>query len=386
MKQKFNQKEDNMKLKSLSKNLTVMITASLILLAGWQNAFALGTPANTSVSSTATVSYDVGGLGQPAVTSTGGSFLVDRRIMLTVAEVGASYTDVTPSAIEQALKFTVTNNTNDVVDFKLTYTQDTTGTADPFGGTDDFNTTNIKFYQDANGNGTFEVAADTLITFVDEVAMDGVKTIFVVSDIPVGQPNGDTSFGTLTATAAIGGGVGVEGAAYTESTGADDPALVQTVFGDAAGDADLARDGKHSDDDGYKIVSATISVTKTITVISDPFNGTSTPKAIPGATIEYCIQVSNAGSVAAAPVTIADPIPVNSTFIAGSIIAGGTLSGGVCTGGTAEDDDSVGADDVLGASENTGNFNSVTKKVTTIIFSLATGGATTTTRFRVTVD
>lgn len=42
----------------------------------------------------------------------------------------------------------------------------------------------------------------------------------------------------------------------------------------------------------------TLSVTKVSTILSDPVNNTSNPKAIPGALIEYLITVSNTGSVA----------------------------------------------------------------------------------------
>jgi len=362
----------------------VVIMVSIILLAGRHHAYATGTTANTPVSSIATINYDVGGLGQPSVPSTGGSFLVDRRILLTVAEVGTSYTSVTPSATLQALKFTVTNNTNDVVDFRLVYVQDTTSTPDPFGGTDDFDTTAVLFYQDANANGNFDgTTTDTLITFVDEVAADTFKTIFVVSNIPVGRLDAETSFGTLTAIAAVGGTGGSQGADHVQIGGAESPSVVETVFGDAAGDTDAVRDGKHSDDDGYKVVSATITVTKTITVKSDPFNGTTTPRAIPGATVEYCIQVSNTGSAAAANVVIADPIPVNSTYATSTLVAGGTVTAGACNAdGTPEDDDSIGADET---DPNGGNFNAGTNKITAIIPNLPLG-TTTTARFQVTVN
>ena len=72
--------------------------------------------------------------------------------------------------------------------------------------------------------------------------------------------------------------------------------------------------------------------TKTSTVMSDPVNGTTKPKAIPGAKVRYCIQVSNiAGNPTATSIVVTDPIsslPV--TFVAGSIYLGGTVTGGVC--------------------------------------------------------
>lgn len=59
--------------------------------------------------------------------------------------------------------------------------------------------------------------------------------------------------------------------------------------------------------------SATLSVTKTSSVISDPANGTTNPKAIPGALIEYLITVSNTGSVApdAGTVIVTDDGPAD---------------------------------------------------------------------------
>jgi len=43
-----------------------------------------------------------------------------------------------------------------------------------------------------------------------------------------------------------------------------------------------------------------LSVSKSSAVISDPFNGTTNPLAIPGAVVEYTITISNAASTATA--------------------------------------------------------------------------------------
>jgi len=355
------------------------VVIATLMLAAAQQAYAAGTAAGTSVSNTATVDYTVGGVNQPDVNSNAAAFLVDRRIIVTVAEVGGAYTDVAPGATNQALRFTVTNTTNDTVDYRLTFTQDATGTADPFGGTDDFDTSNVRFYQD-NGDGIFDSATDTLVTFLDDVTADQTRTVWVVTDIPAGQANNNTSSGTLTAISNTDG-TGGSANDYTQTAGAETPGVVDTVFGDTAGDTDAARDGRHSDDDAYRIVSATITVTKTSTVISDPFNGGTNPKAIPGAVIEYCVQVSNSGSASATNVAVNDPVPANTTFVAGSIFAGGTVTGGVCNAdGTAEDDNNAGADE---SDPNGGNFAAGT--VSTTVPSVGVG-ATTTTRFRVTIN
>jgi uncharacterized repeat protein (TIGR01451 family) len=340
------------------------------VLFGAHQAFALGTLADTDVSNSATVDYTVGTVAQPQETSNIVTFEVDRRILHTVAELGGTSTNVVAGALAQAVTFTVDNDTNDTVDFRLVYTQD---------GTDDFDATFVNFYLD-DGDNVFD-GGDAVITFLDNVAPDTTVTVHVVSDIPAGEADGNISSGTLTAIANSDGSGGAAND-YTES-GADTPGVVDTVLADAAGAAagDVARDGAHSAGDSYLVVTATISVTKTSTVISDPFNLLVNPKAIPGATIEYCIQVSNSGSAAASNVIVTDAIPANTTYVAGSIVAGGTVTGPVCNAdGVAEDDDAAGADET---DPNGGSFAAGT--VSTTVAGVG-AGTTTTTIYRVTID
>lgn len=92
----------------------------------------------------------------------------------------------------------------------------------------------------------------------------------------------------------------------------------------------------------------TLSVTKISSVISDPVNGTTDPKSIPGATIQYCILISNAGSATATSISATDTIPANLTYTAASMQSGANCG----SASTAEDDDNTGADenDPFGAS------------------------------------
>jgi len=92
----------------------------------------------------------------------------------------------------------------------------------------------------------------------------------------------------------------------------------------------------------------TLSVTKLSQVISDPINNTTNPKAIPGATMEYCILISNSGSANAESITATDVIPANVTYTAASMNSGSNCA----SASTAEDDDAAGADesDPFGAS------------------------------------
>ncbi len=109
-----------------------------------------------------------------------------------------------------------------------------------------------------------------------------------------------------------------------------------------------------------------LNVSKTSTAISDPLNGTTGPKQIPGAIVEYCILVSNAGTTTTTSVSANDALPATITYVAGSMKSGTSCAGAT----TAEDDNATGADesDPFGASI-TGTT------ITAITASLAPGAA-----------
>ncbi len=58
--------------------------------------------------------------------------------------------------------------------------------------------------------------------------------------------------------------------------------------------------------------SANITVAKSSAVVSDPINGAASPKRIPGAVIEYTVQVTNTGGAQATNVTITDDLSAES--------------------------------------------------------------------------
>lgn len=315
---------------------TVGAAALAVLVAN--PALANGTAAGTTITNTVTVNYQVGGVSQTA-TGASNSFAVDRKVSMTVAEVGGAATQVSPGATSQVTTFTVTNNSNATLDFALTVAQ-LSGGAGAHGGTDSFDVSNVKIYLD-DGNNVFD-AGDTEITYLDEVAPDTTRRVYVVADIPLSLTTGSVATVSLTATGREGGAAGSQGAALSETnTGSAnevDAMFVDTVFADAAGSDDALGDGAHSARDDYSVLAAALTVIKRSKVISDPVNGTSNPKAIPGATIEYCISVANApGSATASSVTISDPLPSTVTYDSTyGIFVDGTVTGGECdANGTA---------------------------------------------------
>lgn len=326
------------------------------------------TDAGTVVSNTATVNYDVGGVAQTAETADS-NFTVDRAVLLTVAKIADD--TVAPGEQDQPLEFTVTNDSNATLDFLLTVED---------GAGDDFDAGSYQFYLD-DGDGTFNSATDTLIpgNTIDDLAEEGVVTVFVVTDIPGTVTDGQTDDVILVATAYETDGTTI----VTEDTGTNGEDTVETVFGDTDGPgAEGDQDGAHSATGTYTVASATIAVTKSSFVLNDPFNGTSNPKAIPGATVIYCIQVANSGGTDASNVAITDAAPTNTTYVNESIRVANsavTCDAGAITAGAAVTDTDGDADG--GNSGPGGNDTGVFTTVT----SLPAGG-TTTTIFQVAID
>ena len=99
---------------------------------------------------------------------------------------------------------------------------------------------------------------------------------------------------------------------------------------------------------------ATLNTTKVSSITTDGISGAN-PKSIPGATVRYCITISNAGPGIATTINANDIIPTRLAYVAGSMLSGATCA----TAATAEDDNAVGADetDPIGASFASGTVN-----------------------------
>jgi len=289
-----------------------------------QHAIAAGTTAGTTISNSATLAYSVGGVAQPGITSAAATFLVDEKINVTV--VGGLTTNVVPGSTAQATAFTVTNNSNSALDFSLAVNAAIAG--------DQFDPTGCSVFVESGATAGYQVGAD-IATFVDELAADGTRTVYVVCSIPGAPVNADaaivgmiaTARGTFNAsgyvaTATTLGAVIVESGANTAS--------VDIVFADVAGTDDVARDAKHSARNSYVVASAALAVSKTAVLLCDPYNGVTNPKNIPGSITRWTITVSNTGATAATLTTITDTLAAALQFDA-NLITG--LTAATCVTG-----------------------------------------------------
>ncbi|WP_303905333.1 hypothetical protein [Thiohalomonas denitrificans] len=336
-------------------------TAGLILgltffIGGVQTVHAAGTESGITISNSATVDYQVGGVDQTQLTSNAAEFVVDNRVDLTVAN--PSGTSVVPNSTAQALTFTVTNTGNTEQGYSLSAANT---------GGDDFDMTNVAIYIEDGTTPGFQSAEDTQYSAganASDLAADTSTTVYVVADTPATALDGEAADIVLTATTLDAG----TSAITVETVGANNAGAVDVVFGDGAGAADAASDGIHSAIGTYTVTSAALTVSKSVAVTDDPFNGTTDPKAIPGATMRYTIDVQNGSTTTAADnVVLVDAPPANTSYEVGTI----TLNGAAKTDGAGDDE----------ADFNGTNANAVTVTIPTV----AAGGTATIT-FDVTID
>lgn len=282
---------------------------------GLQATFAAGTDAGDSIANRATVNYSVGGVAQTAIqssptgntTATGAdtTFTVDRRVFFTLTSIAPSATEsaaTIPGGQDVIRRFTLSNTSNAPLGFRF----------DNLASTGAFQAANLLVRVDSASQptsgyteGTYDSGVDGSTDSVVSLPEDHSITIFVLGDIPASAANGQTSNVDLRAVAieppAPNNFGGTAGNDIVATAGAN-TAGVDTVFGPGLS-------GGLSATNVYTIASAVLRVTKTVAVISDPINGVSAnAKAIPGAVLEYVIEIDNEGDAEAQAVGLTDPI------------------------------------------------------------------------------
>ncbi len=303
-----------------------------LIAAGWvlgasQQALAASTASGTSIDNTATLSFSVGGVTQTAVPSNTASFVVDTKLNLTVVKVDGTPVPVTPGQVSATplpnppayLSFTVTNTGNATQDFILSNINLPLGSNSPFSGNTEFAVSNCRTFVENGGAAGLQIGSDTEAIYLDNVAAETSRTVYLVCSTPLTATNGQDAAAGLVAEAVDAAGTsGAHSASYTNAqlTAPNTVGGVELVAADGSGGetGDAIGDAKFSARSAYVIQTATLSVTKTVTTICDPINGTTNPKAIPGGMVTWVITVTNTGSASATLATISDTLNANTTM------------------------------------------------------------------------
>jgi uncharacterized repeat protein (TIGR01451 family) len=261
-------------------------------------AHAAGTRAGSTISNTASASFD-NGAGTQTIDSNQVDLRVDELLDVTVDSSDPADVPTTPGATGQLLTFSLTNNGNGQESFALSTVAN--------GGGDNFDPAVTQIYLD-NGDGVFDAGTDTIYTAgANDPVLDPdqSRTIFILSTIPGSVTDGDRGIVSLLAASKTG-----TGAPGTSFAGA----------GEGGGDAVVGSTGADGQDAGaYAVSAATVSLVKSAAV-SDPFGGS---EPVPGATITYTIVATVAGSGAVNGLAITDTIPPDTSYVANSVTLGG---------------------------------------------------------------
>ena len=335
-------------MKSIFRNTLVKPGAAIGLavagLLGGTAAQAAGTLSGISITNLATLAYTVGGTTQTPIGSspTGNSagagtttdFVVDNKVNLTVTTSDSGFVTVVPgqaigtATATQVATFVVTNTGNTVQDFGLSSLFNYTGSQSNVFGTTAVDTFDPSACSIKVGTATTPTyGGATTATYIDELAPDAARTVYVVCAIPLTAVDADIAVISLTAQALAGLTAGTQGGTLTPTAGANSNSVVDIVFADAAGTDDSARDGRASSRDAFKVGSAKLTVTKSATPVCDPFNGATNPKNIPGSYVNYTITIANTSSTStsAALGIVTDPLNTALTFDA-DLIQGGSAA------------------------------------------------------------
>lgn len=271
-----------------------------------QTAYVPGTNANTTIDNTASITFSVGGVEQTAVDSDTASFVVDRRVDFELVPVTPGLELIAPNQQGLILSFTLTNESNDTLDFSLVQAAlasgaSITGIAETATG-ESMASVDIEVAPSfIGGGGTEDPSPGAGNDNVDDLPPGETIRINIYSNAPDDLPDASRPAIELSVTAQES-----DGTAITDDSGdADVPGTVQNVLVDGGVTRVVS--------DGFEVTAADVTATKASEVVEDPFSGTTNPKAIPGAYVEYTFVVTNAASGDATDVTITDTL--NTTLV-----------------------------------------------------------------------
>jgi uncharacterized repeat protein (TIGR01451 family) len=256
---------------------------------------AVGTPAGTSIQNTAQVSYTLG--GAPISVNSNPTALIVAEILNVNVAVQTPTVTVAPGATQRVVVMRVTNTGNGSETFVIAGNSVVAGDDyDPIPATP-------FIYFDTDNSGDLSPADVAYVSGSNNpvLAADQFTTLLLVNSIPTGLANGAAGRTQLTAQALTG--TGAPGTVFAgQGTGGVD-AVVGTSTASQIGTG------------AYVIAGLQLNAVKSQAVV-DQFGGT---RALPGARINYQVVITPTGTGTANAVLFTDVIPVNTTYIAGTL-------------------------------------------------------------------
>jgi uncharacterized repeat protein (TIGR01451 family) len=259
----------------------------------------------TDISNTATLKYQVNGTDIDETSNTV-EFKVDRKVIFSVTDNQTATDPVVVNAGDNAVTvYTIQNDSNAPISFQLTVPPigTTYSYVDPTDGVTVItvdSTDTAAIIPLATGNANTPVTVDITVTLTVPNDADSGDQIFTPLNIIAVEPANNADIGT-------GVNAGDQITA-TPSTVDWDEGVIQTI---TISDL-LNADGVSVELDNtqeFIVAASDIALVKSVIILSDPVNGTTKPKAIPGAVVEYTLTITNSGLIAANDVDLTDEVP-----------------------------------------------------------------------------
>lgn len=276
---------------SLFSNVMRASSIGLIALAG-APALASGVDAGTLIENTAQATFDTPQGNQVAQSNTV-TLRVDEVLDVVVASLDPG--PINTGVDNVVLSFSVTNTGNGAESFALS--------AEPSVAGNDFDLIVGDIAVDTNSNGVYDEGVDLLLSspaVTPEIAADSSATVFLLATISSGTLDAARSTVQLEARALTGSGT---------------PGDVITGAGQGGSDAVVGATGAMGFAVGEVIFSSQSVTLSKSAIVSDPFGGSA---PIPGAIIAYSI-IAEVGGGSVENLIIADPIPVGTTYVPGTL-------------------------------------------------------------------
>ena len=202
---------------SISARLAALLFGAALFGLASQSALAvgIGTPAGTTISNTATLSYTVGAVAQTPVPSAPVTFLVSNKVNMTVVKNDLTIvTTVSGSAPVTTgnTSFTVTNVGNNTQVFGVTPSALASGTANPFGGpVSTFALTSCSINTVTfPASGTYTTGGGGAYpNYISGLASGDSATVTVTCVVPANQLDASTAVDQLLATATTAAGAAI---------------------------------------------------------------------------------------------------------------------------------------------------------------------------------
>lgn len=259
----------------------------------------------TDVSNTASLTYQVNGT-EIDETSNTVAFKVDRKVIFSVTDNQSATDPVVVNAGDDAVTiYTIKNDSNAPISFQLPVppTGTTYSYVDPTDGitlitVDSTDSAAIILLATGDANTPVIVAITVTLTVPNDA--ESGDPIFTPFNIVAVEPADNADIGTgVTAGNQI---------IATPSTVAWDEDVIQTItIGDLLNADGISVELNNTQE--FIVAASDIALVKSVAILSDPVNGTTNPKAIPGAVVEYTLTITNSGLIIATDVVLSDAVP-----------------------------------------------------------------------------